>query len=136
MDTINTTYECTSVMSFVPKFPWNDDERDTSSYIQYYSQCHEAKEVEEYIPTYRIMKEYFQEQQREMFGCDENYDDDEDWFNYAHASIDWFDDDGFSLSSNEPIDPCSIDNGDVPVNSEDEEDNASSPYVSSKFWYM
>jgi hypothetical protein len=136
MDTINGTYDFTNVMSFVPRYPWNDDERDTSSYIQYYSQCHEAEEVEEYIPTYRIMKEYYQEQQREMLCYQDDYDNDEDWFSFAHAPIDWFDDDGLSLSSNELIDPCSIDNGDVPTNSEDEEDNASSPYVSSKFWYM
>lgn len=135
MDTINTTYDFTNAMSFVPKFPWNDDERDTSSYVQYYSKCHEVDEAKEYIPTYCIMKEYYQEQQKEMSCCQDDYDNDEERFDYVHTHID-YDDDGFSLSSNEPIDPLNIDNGDVVSNSEDEEDNASSPYVSSKFWYM
>lgn len=131
----------TTSMSYIPKFPWNDDERDTSSYIEYYSSISKTdvdQEPERYIPTYEIMKEYYQEQEQELY-C-ENYQS-VDWYNDEWQPIqyarDAYDDADSYSQSNCDWDSFSND-GDNVVKSEDEEDaegNASSPYVSGKYWY-
>lgn len=123
-------------MSFTPRFPWNDDERDTSSFIEYYSHNAEIQEQEEeYVPTYVIMKEYFQEQR---YDASVLYDTDD--YNIYYECEDDMYSDGFStLSGNESLDDITVD--DILPKTGDKEDgdneeNASSPYVSNKYWYM
>lgn len=128
------------ITTFVPRYPWNDDERDTSSFIAYCSECHESQDIDDYIPTFQIMKEYYQEQRRELY-CEPDYVDDHCNNDcYFFNSIDpYFDDDSYSLASYEigcGIETNSNDYDDVVVKSEDEDDNVSSPYVSNKYWYM
>ena len=129
-------------MSFVPRFPWNDDERDTSTFIEYYSSTSKNthdKDNDTYIPTYQIMKEYFQEQAYELYYDNYQYDD---WFeNYGYE--DWHL--AYDYSNYDSETDIISDDGDCVVDcaskSDDEEDalqaegNASSPYVSSKYWY-
>ena len=45
--------------------PWNDDDRDTRDYISYYS-----VNYEEYVPVYKIMKEYLDEEKAKIYNID------------------------------------------------------------------
>lgn len=121
-------------MSFVPRFPWNDDERDTSSFIQYYSQCQDCNHNEdnnEYIPTYIIMKEFYQEQERELY-CDTPAIDD---YYMSYDAIDLIDDEVCSLSSNDTFD-SDVKSDENATKVEEDDESTSSPYVSNKYWYM
>jgi hypothetical protein len=124
-------------MSFTPRFPWNDDERDTRSFIQYYANEPVIPE-DEYVPTYIIMREYFKEQQMAL-SCDECYDYDyDDNNNYAQIYYEYEDDmnsDVFStFSCTESLDGT-LDDA-VPKSENNDDENASSPFVSNKYWYM
>jgi hypothetical protein len=59
---------------YVPTYEWNDDERDTKTYIPY----HDCKGDEryasyEYIPVYKIMKELYDEERYAL--CTESNDE-------------------------------------------------------------
>jgi hypothetical protein len=127
-----TTYALGDAMSFVPRYPWNDDERDTKTFIQYCSTC--IQEEEEYIPTFVILKDLYREQQQDLchddwWYCSSDYDysessEDDDSTSQSFASIDCTTD----------VEEESVKTPKNEVGCEDGE--ASSPYVSNKFWYM
>jgi hypothetical protein len=54
--------------SYTPR-PWNDDDRDIHDYISYYSE-----DYEEYIPIYKIMKEYLDEEKERIYNIDSSID--------------------------------------------------------------
>ena len=126
------------IKTFVPRFPWNDDERDTSSFIDYYAKYDNnvVDDDYDYVPTYVIMKEYFQEQQQRLCCQEADYIDEQfDCYNpYAHiGNYDSDDESNYSESL------CSINSSsdidDLPSKSDDD-DTVSSPYISSKYWYL
>jgi hypothetical protein len=95
MNTLNKL----NTSQYVPTYIWNDDERDTSTYIPYRA-C-ERTDSYEYIPVYKIMKEYYEE---EMYALYANAYDDTEWnydegeyFNLEHYEFQ----DGMS-----DVEPC------------------------------
>lgn len=124
-------------MSFTPRFPWNDDERDTRSFIQYYANEPVIPE-DEYVPTYVIMKEYFKEQQMALYCDDCNEYDDNNAPDYIQTYYEYEDDmnsDVFStFSCTESLDGTMDDA--LPKNENTDEESAASPFVSNKYWYM
>lgn len=124
-------------MTFQPKFPWVDDERDTRAYI-----THDyPNKFETYIPTYVIMKQYYDEEKERIYGKDWNkisiwdylQEDDEEWdysIDYEASSsqrsdtdVD-FDDECESELINEVSD-----------NDSEQSSPTQPPVVSNKFWY-
>ncbi len=138
------TYALGDAMSFVPRYPWNDDERDTKTFIQYCSSS--SQEEYEYIPTFVIMKELYREQQEALYHVEsDNTSIDDDWYcpyGYDYFGLGEEDDSRSSIDYTTDVEDESDDNSTTPKSEENttepsgDDGTASSPYVSNKFWYM
>lgn len=132
------TYALGDAMSFVPRYPWNDDERDTKTFIEYNSNC--IQEEPEYIPAFRIMQEYYKEQQETMYdGWRYPLDYDCDYYEWSDYEVD---DSTSTIDYTEPSSDPEVESTNTP-DSEDgcikttcDDEATSSPYASNKFWYM
>jgi hypothetical protein len=52
--------------TYVPRFQWNDDERSTKGYVPTYHDCDREDKYMEYIPVFKVMKEYYDEEKRAL----------------------------------------------------------------------
>ncbi len=108
--------------TYVPKYVWNDDERDTSHHISYHDN-ENVKEFE-YIPSFKVMKEYFNEQ-KYTYGCFSELDSDTDSCNesytesyqYSNEDLDIYSDtyDDFSIYEKHEVlstDTANVNTGD------------------------
>jgi hypothetical protein len=124
----------TNPMTFQPRFPWVDDERDTRAYIPY----DVPNKNDIYIPTFVIMKQYYDEEKERLYGKAWNKDsiwellveEDEDW-NYSFD----YDSPSSQQSEQESDYDYDYDYGVEVSDNENDEVVAQPPSVSNKFWY-
>lgn len=51
----------------VPRVPWNDDERSTTGYVPTRHESNEEDKYVEYIPVFKVMKEYYDEEKKALY---------------------------------------------------------------------
>jgi hypothetical protein len=52
--------------TYVPRYPWNDDERSTAGYVPTRHECDGEDKYMEYIPVFKVMKEYYDEEKKAL----------------------------------------------------------------------
>lgn len=52
---------------YVPRFPWNDDERSTTGYVPTRHEYNGEDKYIEYIPVFKVMKEYYDEEKKALY---------------------------------------------------------------------
>jgi hypothetical protein len=125
-------------MLFAPRFPWNDDERDTTSYIEHYSYL-QTETDDEYVPTFCVMKEFYREEQCKGALYSQPSTNNDEWYQSCYYGYFGLTDDD-STSNPDSLDYSLTDHeedGESAVKADDGDDGTiSSPYVSNKYWYM
>lgn len=88
---------------YVPRFPWNDDERSTKGYVPTYHDYDKEDKYTEYIPVFKVMKEYYDEEKRALYRSNSwsSFGESED-MEYEHVNETWTDGDGGSDYDNVP----------------------------------
>lgn len=56
---------------YIPSYHWNDDERDTKDYLQYYDDRVQSRQIWcEHVPVFKIMKELYDEEKNALYRSD------------------------------------------------------------------
>jgi hypothetical protein len=54
--------------AYQPSYHWNDDERDTKDYLQYYEDRDDLRQIWcEHVPVFRILKELYDEEKTTLY---------------------------------------------------------------------
>lgn len=120
-------------LAFQPRFPWVDDERDTTTYIKYDL----PNRDDDYIPTYVIMKQLYDEEKERIYGKDWNKPCIWDYIQDSDDEYDYDVEYGSPLSkySDRESDYDYDYNSDASDNESEEVAISQPPSVSNKFWY-
>jgi hypothetical protein len=123
-----------NAMTFEPRFPWVDDERDTRAYITYDL----PNKDETYIPTYVIMKQYYDEEKERLYGKNWNKDCIWDYIQDSDEECEYIVEHATPTNPSPQSEDYSDSEYDYSSElSENDNDDvvAQPPSVSNKFWY-
>lgn len=77
IETINRVNNETQFVTFAskpvyqPTYHWNDDERDTKDYLQYYEdRIGDKSPWVDYIPVYKVLKELYDDEKKALYHYD------------------------------------------------------------------